>query len=246
MSVPAAVEDWVAAILPSPKVNQTWLLHACYEIDRDWPVDNPGDHLSEEVYLDVLERKMLHTSLSEVTTRGSGLPPGIALPTMYTTLKGPIVLEIVHMTDVGVSAFVLEQVHLNRERAAYRRLCAEDDSLSGLTLGEKGHSDSVATPAYPRHCLRLTLSDGNSEIEALELIGKPFSFVLGETPIDVPIVGGIAFLDPDDIEILGGSLEEEDTWHYSRFREELTSRMKEELVLAKKHGTPCKHLFATE
>ncbi|KAF5314751.1 hypothetical protein D9611_007064 [Ephemerocybe angulata] len=246
------VDEWVNTMFPSQDIRPEWLSNACYEIERDWKVNNPCDSISEETYLGELENKIVYTNLSDVTARGSrGLPAGITLPSMYTTLDGPIVLELVHMMDVGVSAFVLEKVRLDREQAAYQRLCATEESIAGLPLVAQRDPQSVATPTYPRKCMRYTLSDGRNEIEAVEF-RKAFPFLLGETSIglkmrleNVPIIGGVAFLDPDLVEILGGSVEEQAEWHYTRFRNDLTMRMGEELVLSKKHGIPCRELFAS-
>jgi hypothetical protein len=41
---------------------------------------------------------------------------------MHTTIKGAIVLELIHMTDVGCSALALEKARIERDQLLFLHL----------------------------------------------------------------------------------------------------------------------------
>jgi RecQ-mediated genome instability protein 1 len=127
--------------------------------------------------------------------------------------------------------------------------------LAGLNAqrgedGEREEEDEGPIPRYPRAMLRMDLSDGTHKIRAIEYKKLP-DLVLGETPLgfkvccaslrhplmrlcvlnsqlrlkNTMIRRGIAFLEPDTVEILGGRTEDRDEMRDTDFVRSLRVRM---------------------
>lgn len=103
---------------------------------------------------------------------------------MCTTLEGPIVLELKHLTDMGISAFKLERARYGRDRSFYLRMStlAEEGEIA---TPDKLQAIRENLPRYPYKCLKLVLSDGTTELEAVEL--EPLGLRLGATPMGTKV-----------------------------------------------------------
>ena len=98
----------------------------------------------------------------------------------YTgNLRGPPVLvQIMAITDTGVSAFQLEQVRAAREE----RIVSGIGDEEGEENGDVEIEGEGPMPKYPRGTLRLRLSDGVTMLEAMEYRHLP-QISLGPTPL---------------------------------------------------------------
>ena len=94
-------------------------------------------------------------------------------------LRGPPVLvQIIAITDTGVSAFQLEQVRAAREEHMMSDMGGEE----GEEDGDVDIEGEGPMPKYPRGSLRLRLSDGVTKLEAMEYRPLP-QISLGPTPL---------------------------------------------------------------
>lgn len=94
-------------------------------------------------------------------------------------LRGPPVLvQIIAITDTGVSAHQLEQVRAAREEHMMSDLAVEE----GEEDGDVDIEGEGPMPKYPRGSLRLRLSDGVTKLEAMEYRPLP-QISLGPTPL---------------------------------------------------------------
>ncbi|KAJ3518699.1 hypothetical protein NMY22_g13548 [Coprinellus aureogranulatus] len=171
--------------------------------------------------------------------READSPNRIAHPRFYNIIRGPIVLELVHLTDVGVSALTLECARQDYTRRRFLGKIARAGSTEGQVLGDLGWQAMVEE--YPRRRLKLTLSDGYTELQALELERLPFQ--LGVTSMgrkirlrNVPIIAGVAYLLEENIEDMGGTVNSLDRAHQRRLYEELQKRMDEDEAEAEVRG----------
>lgn len=131
-----------------------------------------------------LDDRALFTPLSILAEPGTGIPDSTLLPTMCTHIEGPIVLELVHLTDIGLSAFTIEKVRQARARSFYIKLLAL--GMNGEVVSDdKLLSIRGKLPSYPHKCLKLVLSDGTNELEAIEL--EPLDLQLGRTAMGVKV-----------------------------------------------------------
>ena len=94
-------------------------------------------------------------------------------------LKGPPVLvQIIAITDSGVSAYQLEQVRAAREEHMLYGMGDQE----GEEDGDVDNEGEGPMPQYPRGSLRLRLSDGVTKLEAMEYRPLP-QVSLGITPL---------------------------------------------------------------
>ncbi|KAJ3528045.1 hypothetical protein NMY22_g9559 [Coprinellus aureogranulatus] len=184
-------------------------------------------------YREAVSAAILATSLQDIAQPGTGLRHRINQPKMHTRLPGPMVLEIVHLTDIGVSPYTLERVRQDRERRVYLDRVAHTPTPEGQDLLDMEWM-RPALVNYPRRRLKLFLSDGFVELQAIEIETLP-GIDLGDTPmgtkirlVNVPISGGVAYLRPENVTVLGGSVLRLQKQHKFRFFEELDRRMEED------------------
>lgn len=116
---------------------------------------------------------------------GTGLPQNVAnLEDGRIATSGAILVQIIAITDIGNSAFSLQNVRHTR---------IEKMDMAGL--GEDVEEGRI--PNYPRSMLRLELSDGLITLQAFEYRRLP-ALELGVTPLGskaraflvAPMVGG--------------------------------------------------------
>ena len=100
-------------------------------------------------------------------------------------LRGPSVLvQITAISDIGVSAFQLEQVRAAREERIMSGVGNEEAEEDGDVEVE----GEGPMPKYPRGTLRLKLSDGVTTLEAMEYRPLP-QISLGPTPLGAKVKG---------------------------------------------------------
>lgn len=98
---------------------------------------------------------------------------------------GPILCQIVDMTEIGHSAFSLRNVRQTRiDRADMAGLAAEEEGDENGQPPENGEDYTI--PPYPRATLRLTLSDGFRIVHGFEYRPLP-TLKLGETPLGAKV-----------------------------------------------------------
>lgn len=118
-----------------------------------------------------VDLQLLQSDLTDSMLAGTGFPPNIAaLPD--TTIRGPVLVQIISIAEVGHSAFTLQNV---------RQARLEREDMAGLARQED-EDDEGPIPSYPRSMLKLHISDGSTTLQAMEYRRLP-ELVLGETPI---------------------------------------------------------------
>lgn len=101
-------------------------------------------------------------------SKGTGFNPNITRAT--EDLQGPpILVQIVAMTEIGTSAFQLEQTRVAREE----RMRSGLGNVEGEEDGDVEVEGEGPMPKYPRGTLRFQLSDGETIIDAMEFRNLP-------------------------------------------------------------------------
>ena len=127
-----------------------------------------------------------HSSFKDIAEPGTGIPKGVTQKKAHLVLDGPMILELVHLTDVGISAITLEGVRQEREHRFYLdRLAHSSSSQQGRILREFDWLRQDITP-YPRRRLKMFLSDGSKELQAIESERVP-GIALGVTPMGTKV-----------------------------------------------------------
>ena len=135
-------------------------------------------------FAEAVTGRIVDSKFSEVAVPGTGLSPRIYRGMVYMEIDGPVVLELVHLTEVGVSAFELDKIREEHDKASQASLMSLAER--GLLPTSRNRANIQATlPPYPRKCLKLILSDGTTELPALEC--EPLPLELGETQIGLKV-----------------------------------------------------------
>ncbi|EAU85475.2 hypothetical protein CC1G_06376 [Coprinopsis cinerea okayama7 len=182
-------------------------------------MDNlPPGSLPQHV-LEEIESQLLKSDLYDSTIQDTGVPPAISNMETTTRISGPPVLvEIKDLTDVGISAFQLEQVRKAREeriQTLMRRNGGQPVQVEEDMEGDGGdleiEGDEGPMPKYPRGTLMFHLSDGFTTFKAMEYKPLPQLSLL-TTPLgfkmqlkDVKVVKGVAHLEPINTFLKGGN-----------------------------------------
>lgn len=100
---------------------------------------------------------------------------------------GPVLVQIVGLTEIGASAFTLTNVRQARlDKADMTGLTnAKDDEANedeGERRKDQAEEEDATMPKYPRSMLSMSLSDGTVTMKAIEFKKIP-GLVLGETPL---------------------------------------------------------------
>jgi RecQ-mediated genome instability protein 1 len=176
-------------------------------------------------------------------TPSTGLPP-VFLTSDRTLSSPPLLVEIVSITEVGHSAFQLQNTRQMRiDRADLAGLNAERGEN-----GEQEEEEEGPVPRYPRSMLKLELTDGTVTFRAIEYKRMP-DLVLGETPLGYKVLcvllyhstfmdrvpqmllknvmfrQGIAFLEPANVVLKGHSTEDRQAQQDANFLRGLKRRM---------------------
>lgn len=122
-----------------------------------------------------LEAQLLQSDLSASMLPGTGLPADVSDFNNRTLHGPPILVEVISITEIGSSAFNLQNI---------RQARIEHADLAGLAGGDDDQDEENGTnvPKYPRSMLRFQLSDGATTLQAIEYRRLP-QLELGETPL---------------------------------------------------------------
>lgn len=104
-------------------------------------------------------------------TQGTGLPLNARTLDNKRISGTPILVEVTAITEIGHSAFQLQNVRQTR---------IEREDLAGLAEQDGVENDEGPVPNYPRTMLRLEVSDGTVTLPAIEYKALP-ELKLGET-----------------------------------------------------------------
>ncbi|CAK5268393.1 unnamed protein product [Mycena citricolor] len=222
-AIPPRLISWLREHYPSPQVDPEWL-DACY----NWVITehelDPATHMAS--IIQNVEAQLLQSDLCDSMCHGTGIPLSL-LTAVSGTLRGPVLVEIVAITEVGASALALDQVRVVRdERLAAGEI--EGDDEVDLEVDGEG-----AVPNYPRSMLRFELSDGASKVSAFEYRPLP-ELNLGVTPLgykgklilkNVLMRRGMAFLEPSCVEFKGQKTEDREVQQSTDFARELRHRL---------------------
>jgi RecQ-mediated genome instability protein 1 len=129
-----------------------------------------------------VEEQFLRSDLVDSTLEGTGLPVQTTqsdFPEANARLAGsPVLVEITAITEIGQSAYQLDQVRVAREERM--RLGQTDDDGEGE--GDLEVEGEGPMPKYPRSMLKFQLSDGTNTLSAIEYRYLP-AIILGRTPL---------------------------------------------------------------
>jgi RecQ-mediated genome instability protein 1 len=138
-----------------------------------------------------------------------------------------VLVQIVAITDTGVSAYQLEQVRAAREE----HILSGSGDKEGEEDGDVDIEGEGPMPKYPRGSLRLRLSDGVTKLEAMEYRPLP-QISLGPTPLGYKlqlkgtlIRNGMAFLEPSTVVFLGGAQDQLESRQHEYFKRGLRVRL---------------------
>ncbi|KAI9060651.1 DUF1767-domain-containing protein [Trametes sanguinea] len=174
---PVEVVQWLKRTYPRPAVDPEWL-EGCYTwIEQELSLV-PGRDLDK--ILTNVNEQLLESDFADSMLSGTGFPEEI-FQGRDKQLKGPILVEVVGIMEVGHSAYSLMQTF--EARAEWRKQAELRDAQ-----GERDAGEQKPMPKYPRSMLRLELSDGAYVLPAIEFKRLP-EFELGETPLGCKVGG---------------------------------------------------------
>ncbi|KAI1797125.1 hypothetical protein LXA43DRAFT_1138038 [Ganoderma leucocontextum] len=166
---PPQVAQWLKRTYPQPTVDPEWL-EGCYTWIQEELQLNPAHDMPD--ILENVNTQLLGSDLADSMVAGTGFPQNV-LGANHVVLKGPVLVEVTEIMEIGHSAYSLLQVH--ESRTEYLKQ-AELRDASGDAQEQK------PMPKYPRSMLQFQLSDGASVLPAIEFKPLP-QFELGETPL---------------------------------------------------------------
>ena len=151
---------------------QEWL-NECY----NWVVEEY--HLDAAAQMDEIIRhidvQLLESDLRDSMVPETGLPQ-VSADVKDTVIRGPVLVQVLSIMDIGQSAFSLMNVRQARlERA----------DMAGLARAEDDE-DEGPIPSYPRSMLRLELTDGSISLPAVEHRRLP-ELKLGESKLGLKV-----------------------------------------------------------
>lgn len=172
--------------LPFAKRQQEWVRKKAQDFIEEEGHDGSIDYDRLDTYID---RAIKSTSFRDIAVPGTGLPPRINHPKVHETLDH-VVLEIVHLTELGINALELDRVRQSREWATYLNVTLPTPTgspVDGQSLSDdQDWPHGPAMEAYPRRRLKLSLSDGFIELQAIEL-DRLDEIELGETSMGTKV-----------------------------------------------------------
>ena len=168
MPVPPRLMEWMQQAYPMPTVDPAWL-DACLAWIAEELHLNDFDTQGDEIISNV-DAQLLNSDLRDSMLAGTGFPLNIG-SAENVRLRGHILVQIQGMTEIGHSAFSLQNVQQTRvDRADLAGLTGDDDE------------DEGPIPSYPRSMLQFELTDGSQLIKAIEYRRLP-DLELGVTPL---------------------------------------------------------------
>ena len=128
-------------------------------------------------FIQQVKSQLLESDLHDSMLHGTGLD--VHIKKFTGNLKGPPVLvQITAISDIGISAFQLDQVRAARKE----RLISGVGNEEGEEEGDIDVEGEGPMPKYPKATLRFKLSDGVTTLEAMEYRPLP-QISLGPTPL---------------------------------------------------------------
>jgi len=133
-------------------------------------------------FMERVRDQLFKSDLQDSMLHGTGLDVHIA--NFSGTLQGPPVLvQIMAITEIGTSAFQLDQVRAAREE----RITEGVGNVEGEEDGDVEVEGEGPMPKYPRGTLHFQLSDGVTLFEAMEY-RHIAQITLGNTPLGFKVV----------------------------------------------------------
>ncbi|KAH9945184.1 uncharacterized protein BXZ73DRAFT_38839 [Epithele typhae] len=171
MAAPLSViTQWLKKTYPRPAVDPEWL-EGCYSwIVEELQLDPSRDM---KTILENVDTQLLESDFADSMRSGSGIPPNAIGADETMVIKGPILVEVVEIMEVGQSAYSLLQVHESR---------VEYQKQAQIRTASGDPEEHKPMPKFPRSMLQLRLSDGQHVITAVEHKSLP-GIELGETPL---------------------------------------------------------------
>ncbi|CAA7266958.1 unnamed protein product [Cyclocybe aegerita] len=223
MGPPARVIQALSAQFPKPRVDNEWLEGCCQWVIED---QNISPTIAFADFMEAVKNQLILSDLRDSMLEGTGLDDHIG---QYTgPLHGPPVLvQIVAITEIGASAFQLDQIRVAREERMEEGVGNEE----GEEDGDVEVEGEGPMPKYPRGTLRFLLSDGVTKLDAVEY--RPFpELSLGTTPLGFKlqlkgtrIQNGMAFLEPATVALMGGQQSELEAEQREDFKRGLYERL---------------------
>ncbi|EAU83821.1 hypothetical protein CC1G_13138 [Coprinopsis cinerea okayama7 len=238
----------IAIEVTFPNLDQAFLDDAFAHALR-WQEENPIDPTfqdKDDQLLAAFASIFYRTPLSQSTLPGQGLPPFSDAATACLKIRGPLWMEVVSIDDLGVSAFQLERVRLERRRYILDRVSQAARERKVFSRDESA-AIRATLPKYPRKTLQLRLTDGSQEIDAFEINGPLPHISLDETFIghkirleNFHIISGKAYIMPCNIAEVGGPPPE--LWD-GMHTVTLHTRMEREVQLCQELGVDLQDLY---
>ncbi|KAH9838497.1 uncharacterized protein C8Q71DRAFT_751554 [Rhodofomes roseus] len=218
MAPPVQVTQWLQRAYPRPRVDQDWL-NECYAWVRDEYNFDPATQMDQIIHN--VETQLLESDLRDSVVAGTGLSH-LSSEVKETIIRGPVLVQVLSIMEIGQSAFSLMNVRQARlERA----------DMAGLARAEDDEDDGPI-PSYPRSMLRFELTDGSVTLPAVEYRRLP-EFNLGESRLgfkmilkNVPVRRGIAFLEPKCVVMKGHHVADLEAFQDRNFARALRERMR--------------------
>ncbi|KAG6862495.1 hypothetical protein C0995_000042 [Termitomyces sp. Mi166 len=239
------VTHWVNKRYKKPRVDPEWL-DQCYEwaIDSDPPLDPDTDF---DALIKKIDYQILQSNFNDSMLPGTGLPIHIAHTDTKTVLTGPeIHVEVIALTEIGHSAFSLNQTRLAREERIKEGNIVDDPEQEGdIDVAGEG-----PMPKYSRGMLHFQLTDGTTTVPAIEYRALP-QLSLQDTPLGIKVVlftifnnceavlittqmklknvrvhKGIVWLEPETVVLLGEETQERNENREAYFARGLRARMR--------------------
>ncbi|KIY44051.1 hypothetical protein FISHEDRAFT_26400, partial [Fistulina hepatica ATCC 64428] len=176
---PEAIKSWIDKTYIKPRVDPEWL-RDCYV----W-LTTEQNLTDIEVLKENIDIQLMSSDLRDSMRHGTGLPVHIAQETITTTLapgRSPSVLvQIMSITEIGNSAWNLDQVRFTREERLAGRAAVNENVDDNPEQEDEG-----PVPKYPRSMLKLELTDGATVLPAIEYGSMP-DLELGTTPLGTKV-----------------------------------------------------------
>ncbi|KAG6910854.1 hypothetical protein DXG01_007170 [Tephrocybe rancida] len=226
MPVPPRVVQWVDENYKKPRVDPQWL-NECYT----W-LTTDGNHNPDtgfQALVDQIKYQLLESSLADSMLPGTGLPTHVAHTDTKKVLTGQeIYVEIAAITEIGSSAFSLDQTRIAREERKKEGNIDDDEGEGDIDIAGEG-----PMPKYSRGMLRFELTDGTTAVPAIEYRSLP-DLSLENTPLgfkvlllkDVRVHKGILWLEPKTVVLLGHKTDEREDHREANFAQGLRARMR--------------------
>ncbi|KAG6813948.1 hypothetical protein H0H92_005203 [Tricholoma furcatifolium] len=227
MPVPLRVVQWVDDRYKRPRVDPQWL-NECYNwltSTENTEQHNPDDGF--EALVDAIKFQLLESNFCDSMLPGTGLPTHITDANTKVVLREEIMVEITALTEIGTSAFSLNQTRIAREERVQEGNIVDDEGEGDIDIAGEG-----PMPKYPRGMLHFQLSDGVTTIPGIEYRSLP-ELSLENTPLgykmilkNVRVHKGIAYLEPRAVVLLGHKGDDREDNRKRDFAKSLRSRMR--------------------